>query len=61
MLIRCIFKYFQKKRKVLTMNKKMKILAKLENRMENWEICQKYNDSNSSAHKREALLQGISL
>ena len=49
MLIRCIFEYFQKKRKVLTMNKKIEILINLENGMKNWEICQKYNISNSSA------------
>ena len=49
MLIRCIFEYFQKKRKVLTMNKKMEILTNLENGMKNWEIYQKYNVSNSSA------------
>ena len=48
MLIRCIFEYFQKKRKVLTINKKMEILTNLENGMKNWEICQKYNVSNSS-------------
>ena len=40
MLIRCIFEYFQKKRKFLTMNKKMEILTNLENGMKNWEICQ---------------------
>ena len=49
MLIRCIFEYFQKKRKELTINKKMKILTNLENGMENWEIFKKYNVSNSSA------------
>ena len=49
MLIRCIFEYFQKKRKVLTINKKMEILTNLENRMKNWKICKKYNVSNSSA------------
>ena len=49
MLIRCIFEYFQKKRNVLSMNKKMRILTNLENGMKNWEICQKYNVSNSSA------------
>ena len=49
MLIRCIFEYFQKNRKVLTINKTMKILTNLENGMKNWEICQKYNVSNSSA------------
>ena len=49
MLIRCIFEYFQKKRKVLTINKKMEILKNLENGMKNWEICKKYNVSNSSA------------
>ena len=49
MLIRCIFEYFQKKRKVLTINKKMEILTNLENGMKNWEICKKYNVSNSSA------------
>ena len=30
------------------MNKKMEILTNLENGMKNWEICQKYNVSNSS-------------
>ena len=49
MLIRYIFEYFQKKRKVLTMNKKMEFFTNLENGMKNWEICQKYNVSNSSA------------
>ena len=49
MLIRCIFKYFQKKGKVLTINKKMGILTNLETGMKNWEICKKYNVSNSSA------------
>ena len=48
MLIRCIFEYFQKKRKVLKMNKKMEILTNLENGMKNWDICQKYNVSNLS-------------
>ena len=44
MLIMYIFEYFQKKRrKVLTIHKKMEILTKLENGMKNWEICQKYN------------------
>ena len=38
MLIRCIFEYFQKNRKVLTINKKMEILTNLENGMKNWEI-----------------------
>ena len=42
MLIGCIFEYFQKKRKVLTMNKKMEILTILENGMKSWKICQKY-------------------
>ena len=49
MLIRCIFEYFQKKRKVLPINKKMEILTNLEKGMKNWEICKKYNVSNSSA------------
>ena len=49
MLIKCIFDYFQKKRKVLTINTKMEILTNLENEMKNWEICKKYNVSNSSA------------
>ena len=49
MLIRSIFEYFQKKRKVLTINEKMEILINLENGMKNWEICKKYNVSNSSA------------
>ena len=49
MVIRCIFEYFQKKRKVFKMNKKMEVLTSLENGMKNWEICQKYNFSNSSA------------
>ena len=31
----------RKKRKVLTINKKMKILTNLENEMKNWEICKK--------------------
>ena len=49
MLIRCIFQYFQKKRKVLTINTKMEILTNLENGMKNWGISKKYNVSNSSA------------
>ena len=49
MLIRCIFEYFQKKRKVLTINKEMEILTNFENGIKNWEICKKYNVSNSSA------------
>ena len=49
MLIRCIFEYFKKKRKVLTINKKMEILNNLKNGMKNWEIYKKYNVSNSSA------------
>ena len=49
MLIRGIFEYFQKKRKVLTINKKMEILTNLVNGMKNWEIFKKYNVSNSSA------------
>ena len=50
MHIMCIFEYFQKKRKVLTIYKKMEILTNLENGMKNWEICKKYNVSNSNAH-----------
>ena len=49
MLIRCICEYLQKKIKVLTINKKMEILTNLENGMKNWEMCKKYNVSNSSA------------
>ena len=49
MLIRCIFEYFQKKSKVFTINKKMEILTNMENGMQNWEICKKYNVSNSIA------------
>ena len=42
MLIRCIFEYLKKK-KVLTIHKKLEILTNLENRIKNWEICKKYN------------------
>ena len=49
MLIRCIFEYFQEKRKVLRINKKMEILTNLENGMKSWEIRKQYNVSNSSA------------
>ena len=48
MLIRCIFEYFQKKRKVLTINKKRGIVTNLENGMKNWEICKKYNVQSST-------------
>ena len=48
MLIRCNFEYFQKKRKVLTIHKKMEILTNLENGMLNWEICKKYNVQSST-------------
>ena len=43
MLIGCIFEYFHKKRKVLTIDKKMEILTNFENGMKNWEIFKKYN------------------
>ena len=55
MLIRCIFEYFQKKRKVLTINKKMEILTNLENGMIVCSLGEAWR-----ARKREALLQGIS-
>ena len=61
MLIRCIFEYFQKKRKVLTMNKEMEILTNLENGMKNWEICQKHNISNSSALHSVVVGEGGSI
>ena len=50
MLIRCIFEYLQKKRKVLTINKIMEILTNLENGMKNWEICKKYVSNSSALH-----------
>ena len=56
MLIRCVFEYFQKKRKVLTINKKMEILTNLENGLKNWEICKKYNVLNLVIGNLECII-----
>ena len=49
MLMMCIFKYFQKRRKkVLTIHEKIEILKNLENGIKNREICKKYNVKSST-------------
>ena len=71
MLIRCIFEYFQKKRKVLTMNKKMEILTSLENGMKNLPKIQRFKFERASfrssggrgvdrlvIRRRDALVKG---